>query len=970
MILAIFLAFSEFTTFGRKLEIPKKRTRQLSSEPSWYFIHLHDDFNINDHNETFDITTFISKNWHRAFLTPSKRVELEQTGLVEMREITSEEKIIESDIPMETAECLIVEADSTFSPVDSETKKWTKLSDNIYHVNCTNNQEVAEQLSQIKQVVTIRPSSDIKLNNRFATGRLQGSIQPTTESGIYQTRKPFLNEGINGEGEIITIIDSGLDMKSTYFYDSEHPNFQFNKIQTEQRKVILYNTESGDNRDDSGHGTHVAGTASGKSSCQNCNAELYDGMAPNSKIVFYDGGVGKKNGIRIPYMKNVLDQMLRVKSNILSCSWGSYGENILETSVYDKLMYQYPDIIAVFAAGNDGIKVIKNQVYINLYSIGSPGASKNVFTVGNMLSPYSMSFETDETAEKMRGGDATFEINNYYQVYVSKWSNNSMRIGLNPKIKGQLVGPQDSSSDRIVYIRSNHCYELSRLLKKPKAVVFGRYYQRTCNDYDFPVFYTNSDISNLLETMITISPKVLDGVPEQMTKSSSRGPTPSGLLKPDISGVGALIMSAESTMYPRTIPHNNLIGMTGTSMATPLISGTLALIDQYFRNKNIKPDASLLKALMISSADPILSYSRTPDAHSGHGIPNIKYILRDTTNVAQKVSIKNHQHLVAKISVVSTSEPLRIGMSYLDYPANPESTFFNLIADLNLYVKDPNGKIIYGNMHQGNIEEHFSTNEKVVIESQNLIIGEYEIHVINEQTAQLPYGETIKFSACAVGQIMEGSLIFNEARTCGTCSNHGTCDRDNVCKCRDGYVGVNCQIEEINLNSRDARVDMAPSGLAYFNLTLPRYYSKVDISLRKQTGNYQESFKLFYSANTPRRTIGSNDGVLLMNRPDFMSLNAQILPKDFPGGTTLHFIALNNYPDRNVLSVQTRINTQRYMFNSSSAKSALQSWKTIGIIFSCVAVVAIVVGIFTFFIKRSKSSSNDDVSESGDNNQL
>lgn len=894
----------------------------------------------------------VSKTWHRAFLTPSKRAELENTGLVEMREILPEEKVILSGVALKDADHLIVETDSSYSPINSPNIKWIELCEQLYEVSCANNVECADTLSQNKHIVTISPSKMNKVVNRFSGGRLQGSKTPSTVSGKYMSQKPLLATGINGDGEIITIVDSGLDMKSNYFYDPTHPDFQYDQLQNDQRKVLIYNSTFGDKADGIGHGTHVNGIAAGKSVCTNCNPELYDGMAPSAKIIFYDAAKGNTPQLLPVSMPDIITKMKEYGSNIVSGSWGTFPQNRLNSYAYDVLFYGNPDILGVFAAGNEGTTEVNNQQLQQLFSINSPGSSKNVFSVGNMLSPDTISLETDPDADIERGSEATFKINNVI-VFVAAWSKSPMRIGLDPTIIGSLVTPSSTASDKIVYIDSNHCSALSSLTSAPKAVLFGKSGQQKCSAVEFPVVYTTNDLSSLLNTEVTISPTILP-IPESMDISSSIGPTVTGIMKPDISAVGDLVISAKATTS--TTPHDDLIGMAGTSMATPLISGTAALVDQYFKKKLITPGSSLLKALLIASTDPIQPGTRSPDAFSGQGLPNLQNILSDSTNTVQNVLIADKDHLFATITVTGTTEPLRIALSYLDYQLNPES-FVNFFAELRLFVKDPNGKVYYGNMYPNDMEEHFSNNLKIVIENDKLVTGNYEIHVINQQISLRNAGNVqIKFSACAAGPINAGTLSFSKVTTCGTCNNQGTCDENNICKCQKGYLGSNCQIKEYDLNEQDAVVDVPPSGLIYFKMTLPENYTKTFVSVKKESyPGFSNGFILYYAFNETF-VIGNNANLSPLDKnTNYMSINLLVQQSDIPGGTTIHFTGFNNFPYSNKITAHSGIG-EEYPDNNvdptTKNPNSLNSGQIAGIVIGCVVAVALVVGLVIFLRKR------------------
>jgi len=113
---------------------------------------------------------------------------------------------------------------------------------------------------------------------------------------------------------------------------------------------------------------------------------------------------------------------------------------------------------------------------------------------------------------------------------------------------------------------------------------------------------------------------------------SSRGPTADGRIKPDIVAPGEWVLSAmarpdlkssgEEICDPDVLPkvgksNGGLIYDRGTSMATPVVSGTVALIRQYFeegwhsngtKNEEVgfSPSAALVKAILINGAQQLL----------------------------------------------------------------------------------------------------------------------------------------------------------------------------------------------------------------------------------------------------------------------------------------------------------------------------------------------------------------------------
>jgi subtilisin family serine protease len=120
---------------------------------------------------------------------------------------------------------------------------------------------------------------------------------------------------------------------------------------------------------------------------------------------------------------------------------------------------------------------------------------------------------------------------------------------------------------------------------------------------------------------------------EGLAAFSSRGTTADGRIKPDVVAPGTSILSALSrdaqlmTVFGDSPPPGYMFD-SGTSMATPLVSGCAALVRQHLtRDRGIAhPSAALIKAMIINGARPLMGQyvpseaGVPPDPDQGFGL--------------------------------------------------------------------------------------------------------------------------------------------------------------------------------------------------------------------------------------------------------------------------------------------------------------------------------------------------------------
>lgn len=181
-----------------------------------------------------------------------------------------------------------------------------------------------------------------------------------------------------------------------------------------------------------------------------------------------------------------------------------------------------------------------------------------------------------------------------------------------------------------------------------------------------------------------------------MSSFSSYGPTDDFRIKPDISAKGTNVVSCSNTSTTAYATEQ------GTSMASPAVSGCVALIQQYFYENNIdNPDlevpflhAATVKGLIIHTAKEA-GPSAGPDHMFGWGLINAPACVQALIDngsaaiVEEKTLTKNVSYS-RNVYAIGT-EPLKVSITWTDRAGTAnngtiDSTSKKLVNDLDLRV--------------------------------------------------------------------------------------------------------------------------------------------------------------------------------------------------------------------------------------------------------------------------------------------
>ncbi len=239
------------------------------------------------------------------------------------------------------------------------------------------------------------------------------------QSGSPAGPTPLHDRGIRGEGQIIALLDTGVDYTSCYFAEADGSAPPFNtgtptggleweNVDTTRRKIVAYDflyscdqypgAQGCDqpgavgSLDNQGHGTHGAATAAGDKGAPLAH-DYADAIAPAAKLVVQDGGyIGGDACTQFPgvgcqaMLAPILEQAYRQGARIHSNSWGDRQGNLnnppranypQSARDVDAFVWSHPDMLVVFNTGNLG-----QQMATPLSSLSAPGSAKNTLQIG------------------------------------------------------------------------------------------------------------------------------------------------------------------------------------------------------------------------------------------------------------------------------------------------------------------------------------------------------------------------------------------------------------------------------------------------------------------------------------------------------------------------------------------------------------------------------------------------------------
>lgn len=524
-------------------------------------------------------------------------------------------------------------------------------------------------LLELDFVEWVEPKYPAQLDNQGAADIIDVDwVADASNMGIY-------GGSLTGAGVIVAVMDSGLDDAVVCSSISEC-NTLNNDIHADFagriRGIVSYTCSTcTDGPDDpNGHGTHVTGSVLGDGS-NSPEGTDNSGMAPDAQLfmqaVYAVGGYCSGSRLCQPDYEDFFAEAHNAGARIHTNSWGTGPDSTSGCSGTECFAYYssdaweidteanvLSDLTILFAMGNDAMDCTYNS-FGQTTCYGGKNGEINLGALNRQA-----------TAKNILSVGASENYRDTLPLYSTPYRN-FCTFGGNPPAQGECPQPH------------------------------------TDEKWSMNPIFDDTASDN----------------PEGMAAFSNRGPTSDGRIKPDIVAPGTWILSTRSS-YADT--NSRDVGdyythKYGTSMATPITAGSIALILEYLNNfggydcnlaydpsSDLCPESSLIKAIVAAGAHDLMGQYETggdangngaaekaPNSHEGWGRVDLQGVVG--TGFTEGIEISTEESHSFRLSIPDTGiESFRVVLSWND-PANSPGSGKQLINDLDILLKSPSGVV-------------------------------------------------------------------------------------------------------------------------------------------------------------------------------------------------------------------------------------------------------------------------------------
>lgn len=474
----------------------------------------------------------------------------------------------------------------------------------------------------------------------------------TTESNAIIQVPPLWEANVKGEGTVVAIIDSGLDVEHDAFHLSDPSKAKVKSEEEMEKKMadagitygqwyndkVIYGYNYADanqelkEADEGSHGTHVSGIAVGNPTQRHSSGDFIRGVAPEAQLmfmrVFSDATPGTNGFLYI----RAIEDAVKLGADVINLSLGSATGTLHNIGHYlDEAIEQarQKGVSVVIAAGNDTVfgqgYALPDADKPDYGLVADPSVARGSISVASYNNTHLITevativgMEDNETFRygkvsfsRPTDGQATFPTDQTYEYeYVGLGTTNDLKdVDLTGKLalikRGEITFAEKIRNaaaknaagvvifNNVAGEASNFGMQLddSRAAKVPAIFIgqeIGEELAKEASSHRYTISVDGS---------FQLMPNPDAG---QMSEFTSWGLTADGELKPDVTAPGGSIYSS--------INDGKYGTESGTSMASPHVAGVVALLRQAFQTRFPSLEGAdledLIKHVLMSTAVP------------------------------------------------------------------------------------------------------------------------------------------------------------------------------------------------------------------------------------------------------------------------------------------------------------------------------------------------------------------------------
>ncbi|WP_171300882.1 S8 family serine peptidase [Enterococcus cecorum] len=509
-------------------------------------------------------------------------------------------------------------------------------------------------------------AAEVKIENNESE-RLSSATPQNIDSNTIISVPQTWDAGYKGEGMVVAIIDSGIDVNHDVLHISNPEKAKYNKETFEAAKKAAgieygewYNDKvifgynyvdvNNDMKEDEkhSHGMHVTSIATGNPTKPVANQLIY-GVAPEAQVMFMRVFSDIKPTTSSAIYVKAIEDAVKLGADSINLSLGGANGSVvnMDESVVQAIeAAKKAGVSVVIAAGNDAVfgsdydlPSAENPDY---GLVGSPSTAKEAISVASYnnttIGSKVINIIGLENDESLNFGKSSFDNPEKSEV-------NFEQGKAYDYIYANLGKPEDFEgkdlTGRLALIKRGEITFSEKVANATKAGAVGAViFNSRPNEANISmaldetavgipaIFIPNEFGEALAKNKYQIqfnNESVFEENPNAgaMSDFSSWGLSADGELKPDLAAPGGGIYAA--------INDNDYANMNGTSMASPHVAGAAVLVKQYLKakypNKTPQELEALVKHLLMSTAKPHFnkdSRAYTSPRQQGAGIIDVK----------------------------------------------------------------------------------------------------------------------------------------------------------------------------------------------------------------------------------------------------------------------------------------------------------------------------------------------------------